>query len=325
MEDDVIIEGGGKYTVPPISKKTTTTLLYAVVALVIMVQMFFTIQPDELGVVQRFGKHVRTVEPGLNLKIPFGVEKLTKVKVRTVFREEFGFRTIASGVTARYSPRSFDEESLMLTGDLNIASVEWIVQYQIKDPVAYLFNVRNVTETIRNLSEACMRAIVGDRSVDEVIILNRQEIAFQVQELLQTQLDVYNTGILIRTINLQNVVPPQPVQPAFNDVNSAMQEEERLVNEARQEYNRIIPLARGKARQTVEEAHGYAINRVNQARGDAERFISIHEQYRRATNVTRQRMYLETMETIMPKVDRIYIVDEDQKSVIPFMNLGQGR
>jgi membrane protease subunit HflK len=322
-DDEVIIDLGNRYNFPPIPRKKFLTILIVIGAIIFIWPFFFTIQPEELGVIQRFGKHVRTVEPGLNMRIPWGIEKLTKVKVRTVFREEFGFRTLSSGVSARYSPKDYDEESLMLTGDLNIASVEWIVQYQIKDPVAYLFRVRNVEETIRNLSEASMRQIVGDRSVDEVIILNRQEIAFEVHTLLQSLLDRYETGVIIRTINLQNVVPPKVVQPAFNDVNSAMQEEERIVNEARQEYNRIIPQARGKARQTVEEAHGYAINRVNQARGDADKFIAIHQNYRLAQNVTKQRLYLETMEEIMPKLERVYIVDERQQSIIPFMDMGR--
>jgi membrane protease subunit HflK len=300
-------------------------IAFVVIGLLFVLTCFFTIDPDEMGVIQRFGRHVRTVEPGLNMRLPFGIERVTKVRVKTVFREEFGFRTVQQGISARYAARSFDEESLMLTGDLNIASLEWIVQYQIQDPVAFLFNVRNVRETIRNLSEATMRQIVGDRSIDEVIILGRQEIAWESMLLLQSLLDKYNTGIVIRTINLQNVVPPVAVQPAFNEVNSAMQEEERIVNEAHQEYNRIIPQARGIALQTVEQAHGYAVNRVNSARGDAARFIAMHDQYRLARNVTRQRMYLETMEQVLQNVERIYIVDEDQRSVIPFLDMGRGR
>jgi len=323
MDEEIIIEMG-KYRGHVPTKRTIKYIIIGVLVLIFLVQLFFTIQPEELGVIQRFGKHVRTVEPGLNFKIPFGIETLTKVKVLTVFKEEFGFRTLSSGVNARYSPRSFEDESLMLTGDLNIASVEWIVQYQIKDPVAYLFNVRNVSTTIRNLSESAMRQIVGDRSVDEVIILSRQEIAIEVHELLQQQLDKYETGISVKTVNLQNVVPPEVVQPAFNDVNSAMQEEERIVNEARQEYNRIIPSARGKARQTIEEANGYAINRVNQAKGDADKFISIYRTYANARNVTRQRMYLETMEEIMNTVEKVYIIDENQKNIIPFLEMGRG-
>jgi len=321
MQDDDIIEIG-RYSWRYPSKKTIKYVVIGIIVLIVLVQIFFTIQPEELGVIQRFGRHVRTVEPGLNFKIPFGIERLTKVKVLTVFKEEFGFRTLSSGVNARYSPLSFENESLMLTGDLNIASVEWIVQYQIKDPVAYLFRVRNVSETIRNLSESAMRQIVGDRSIDEVIILSRQEIAFAMQELLQQQLDKYDTGISVKTVNLQNVVPPEVVQPAFNDVNSAMQEEERIVNEARQEYNRVIPSARGKARQTIEEANGYAINRINQAKGDADKFISIYRTYANARNVTRQRLYLETMEEIMNSVEKVYIIDENQKNIIPFLEMG---
>jgi len=322
MEDEVVIEFPGRRNVTKNQLKKTLLILLAII---ILWQIFFTIQPEELGVIQRFGKQVRTAEPGLNFKIPFGIEKVTKVKVLTVFKEEFGFRTLASGVSARYSSQSFDEESLMLTGDLNIASVEWIVQYQIKDPVAYLFNVRNVSTTIRNLSESAMRQIVGDRSIDEVIILNRQEIALQVHDLLQKQLDMYETGISVKTINLQNVVPPELVQPAFNDVNSAMQEEERIVNEARQEYNRVIPQARGKARQAIEEAHGYAINRVNEAKGDAEKFTAIYNNYRNARAVTRQRLYLETMEEIMNTVEKVYIIDESTRNIVPFLEMGQRR
>jgi len=324
MKEDVIIDISKNMNFLN-NKKHVRAIILFVLLLIFVLPFFFTVDPEEMAVVQRFGKHVRTVDPGLNVRIPWGVEKVTKVKVKTVFKEEFGFRTLSPGISARYSSRSFDEESLMLTGDLNIASVEWIVQYQIKDPVAYLFNVRNVTDTIRNLSEGTMRQIVGDRSIDEVIILNRQEIAYEVRELLQKLLDRYETGIAIKTVNLQNVVPPDPVQPAFNEVNSAMQEEERIVNEALQEYNRIIPQARGRARQTVELANGYSINRINQAQGDAQKFISIHNSYRQAQNVTKQRMYLETMEEVIKKVNNIYIVDEKQQNLLPLLDLGKGR
>ncbi len=321
MNEEIIVESN---PFKNISKKKLTTIIIVILAIIFIIPFFFTVDPEELAVVQRFGKYVRISEPGLNMRIPWGIEKVTKVKVTTVFKEEFGFRTLESGVSTRYSQRNFDDESLMLTGDLNIASVEWIVQYQVKDPIAYLFNVRNVRETIRNLSEATMRQVVGDRSVDEVIILNRQEIAFEAQNLLQKYLDKYETGIAVRTVNLQNVVPPESVQPAFNEVNSAMQDEERIVNEARQEYNRIIPEARGKARQAVENAKGYAINRVNEAEGDANRFISVYETYRRAKDVTKQRLYIETMEEVLNKTDKVYIVDEDHKSLIPFLDLGKG-
>jgi membrane protease subunit HflK len=322
INEEIIVDYRNKLN--SYSWKKKLTFICIVLGIIFIIPFFYTVQAEEVAVIQRFGKFVRIASPGLNFRIPWGIETIKKVKVRTIFKEEFGFRTLSSGLSARYSQNSFDDESLMLTGDLNMASVEWIVQFQIKDPVAYLFNLQDVRNTIRNLAEASMRQVVGDRSIDEVIILNRQEIAFEVQEILQKQLDKYATGIVIRTINLQNVVPPQAVQPAFNEVNSAMQEEERIVNEARQEYNKIIPQARGIARQTIEEAHGYAINRVNQAQGDADRFNAIYAQYRRATNVTRQRMYLETMEEILPKVEKIYVIDQDNKGLIPFVDFSKG-
>jgi membrane protease subunit HflK len=277
-----------------------------------------------VGVIQRFGKYVATTEPGLHFKIPFGVDTLTKVKVKHVYKEEFGFRTLESGVNTRYSNRSFATESIMLTGDLNIADVEWIVQFRIKDPVKFLFNVRNVTETLRDMSESTMQEVVGDRSVDEVIVLSRKDIAIQASELLQQQLDYYKSGIEIVTINLQNVNPPDPVKPAFNDVNSAKQERERIVNDAWQQYNNIIPEARGKAKRTIEEAEGYAVNRINRATGDANRFIEMLTQYRLAKSVTKKRMYLETMQKILPQLENVYIVDEDQKGVLPLLNLDKG-
>jgi membrane protease subunit HflK len=311
-------------SLPNVSKRQIIIFILIIIAFIIVVTSFFTVNPEEVAVVRRFGRFVRIAEPGLNFRIPLGVENVTKVKVKNVYKEEFGFRTIDPGVTTRYAQRDYSDESLMLTGDLNIAEVEWIIQYQIKDPVAYLFNVRNVEETIRNLSESTMRQVVGDHSVDEVIILSRQEIAFEAHNLLQKYLDKYGTGIEIRTINLQNVTPPVPVQPSFNEVNSAMQEEERIVNEARQEYNRVIPEARGKAKQTIERAEGFAINRVNRARGDAHRFINVWEEYRKAQDVTKQRLYIETMEEVLNKVEKVYIIDEDQKGLLPHLDIGKG-
>jgi membrane protease subunit HflK len=302
---------------------------FVIIAIVITVIIFvstglYTVNPEEVGVIQRFGKYVSTTEPGLHFKIPFGVDKLTKVRVKHVFKEEFGFRTITSGVKSTYSTDGYDHESLMLTGDLNIADVEWIVQYRIKDPVKYLFNIRNIKETIRDLSESLTRQVVGDRSGDEVIVLSRKEIADDIQIELQKTLDEYESGIKIYTINLQNVNPPEPVKPAFNDVNSAKQEKERILNDAWQKYNQIIPEAKGKAKRTIEEAEGYAINRVNRASGDAGKFIQIYNQYKNAKTVTKKRLYLETMQEILPKVEKVYLVDDDLKGLLPLINLNQG-
>ncbi len=302
------------------SRKVSTIIIILAVAIFIFTGLY-TVDPEEVGVIQRFGKYQSTTEPGLHFKIPFGVDKLTKVGVKHVFKEEFGFRTITSGVKSTYSTRGYDQESLMLTGDLNIADVEWIVQYRINDPVKYLFNIRNIEETIRDLSESLTRQIVGDRSGDEVIVLSRKEIADDIQIELQKSLDEYDSGIKIYTINLQNVNPPDPVKPAFNDVNSAKQEKERILNDAWQNYNKIIPEAKGKAKRTIEEAEGYAINRVNRASGDADKFVQIYNQYKNAKTVTKKRLYLETMQEILPKVNKVYVVDDDLKGLVPLLNL----
>ena len=309
---------------PNISKKKVIYFVVILAAIIIFATGLYTINPEEVGVIQRFGKYIHTTEPGLHFKIPFGVDVLTKVPVRKVKKEEFGFRTLKSGIQTKYSTRDYSTESVMLTGDLNIADVEWIVQYRIKDPVKYLFRIRNIGETIRDVAESVVRQVVGDRSVDEVIVLSRKEIADQVQQLLQDKLNDYKIGIEIVTVNLQNVNPPERVKPAFNDVNSAKQEKERIVNEAWQRYNQIIPEARGKAKRTIEEAEGYAINRVNRATGDAERFNQIFNQYRKAKTVTKKRLYLETMQKILPQVEKIYIVDDKLKGNLPLLNLNQG-
>ena len=309
---------------PSFSKRKFGTIVIILAVLIFIFTGLYTVNPEEVGVIQRFGKYINTTEPGLHFKIPFGVDKLTKVKVKHVYKEEFGFRTLQAGVQSKYSSRSYDQESIMLTGDLNIGDVEWIVQYRIKDPVKYLFRIRNIVETIRDLSESVTRQVVGDRSGDEVIVLSRKEIADEIQVELQQKLDNYGAGIEIYTINLQNVNPPERVKPAFNDVNSAKQEKERIVNDAWQNYNQIIPEARGKAKRTIEEAEGYAINRVNRANGDAQRFIQMYNQYKFAKSVTKTRLYLETMQKILPKVEKVYVVDEAQKGLLPLLNLGQG-
>ena len=305
-------------------KKKIITGIVILAAVIFFATGLYTVNPEEVGVIQRFGKYLSTTQPGLHFKIPFGVDNLTKVKVKLVFKEEFGFRTLQAGVRTKYSARSYNNEAIMLTGDLNIADVEWIVQYRIKNPVNYLFNVRNVEETMRDVSESVIRAVVGDRSVDEIIVLSRKEIADKSLLMLQDQLDIYEAGLEIVTINLQNVNPPEAVQPAFNNVNSAKQEKERIINEAWQRYNQVIPEAEGKAKRTIEEANGYAVNRVNRANGDANRFIQMYNKYRYSKTVTRKRLYLEMMEKVLPKVEKKYIIDDDANNVLPLLNLGQG-
>lgn len=310
--------------IPKISPRKFLIGIIVLAAVIIIFTGFYTIDPEEVGVIQRFGKYVSTTEPGLHFKIPFGIDYLTKVKVKHVYKEEFGFRTLQAGVQTKYSTRNYDHESLMLTGDLNIADVEWIVQYRIKDPIKYLFRIRNIEETIRDLAESVTRQITGDRSVDEVIVLSRKEIADDIQVILQEHLDEYGAGIEIYTINLQNVNPPDRVKPAFNDVNSAKQEKEKFINQAWQQYNEAIPEAKGKALKMIEEAEGYAINRVNRANGDAERFIQMYDEYKFAKSVTKKRLYLETMQNILPNVEKLYIVDEDMKGLLPLLELNKG-
>ncbi|MCD6176841.1 MAG: FtsH protease activity modulator HflK [Candidatus Cloacimonetes bacterium] len=305
-------------------KKKIITGVIILAAVIFFATGLYTVNPEEVGVIQRFGKYLSTTQPGLHFKIPFGVDNLTKIKVKLVFKEEFGFRTLQAGVRTKYSAQSYNHEAIMLTGDLNIADVEWIVQYRIKDPVKYMFKVRNVEETMRDVSESVIREVVGDRSVDEVIVLNRKEIADKSQLMLQEQLDIYNAGLEIVTINLQNVNPPEAVQPAFNNVNSAKQEKERIINEAWQKYNQVIPEAEGRAKRTIEEAEGFAVNRVNRANGDANRFIQMYNTYRYSKTVTKKRLYLEMMEKVLPKVEKKYIIDDKANNVLPLLNLGQG-
>lgn len=291
-----------------------------VVILILLFSSFFTISPEEVGVILRFGKFSRIVDPGLNFKLPF-IETLDKVPIQRQLKEEFGFRTEEAGVRTRYSQASFLDESLMLTGDLNAAEVEWIVQYRIDDAYKWLFKVRGTRQTFRAMTEAVMREIVGDRTVNEVLTVGRQEISVSVQTMLQDLCDQYETGIKVDQVVLQDVNPPDRVKPSFNEVNEAQQEREKLINQARSEYNKVIPRAKGEAEQKIQEAEGYATERVNKAKGEAARFNSLFAEYRRAQEVTRQRIYLETLNKILPKVGKKLIVDENIKGLIPLLDL----
>lgn len=284
---------------------------------------FYTVAVDEVGVVQRFGQYVRTVEPGLHFKLPAGIEKVTKVRVRFVYKEEFGFRTLRAGVRTQYAAgKAYDEESLMLTGDLNVAVVPWIVQYRIKDPYKYLFKVHNVRITLRDLSQATMRLVVGDSSINDVIS-KREQIADEARGLLQEELDEAETGIFVTTIEMKKTNVPEPVQPSFNEVNQATQEKERMIYQAREQYNKAIPAAKGNAEKTIKSAEGYALARVNRAKGDASRFVARYKEYEKAKDVTRRRLYLEALKDLFPKLGEKYILDAEQKNVLPLLNLGK--
>jgi membrane protease subunit HflK len=290
---------------------------------------YYQVNADEVGVVQRFGKYVRTTDPGPHLKIPF-VETVTRVPVQRQLKTEFGFRTTTADVQSQFEQTDVTRgESLMLTGDLNVAVVEWIVQYKVRDPYKYLFKVRNLDSaarrgdpsTFRDMNEAVMREIVGDHSVNEVLTVGREQIQVDGKVLLQRLCDRYETGLEVLQIVLQDVNPPDPVKPAFNEVNQAIQEKERLINEAWADYNQTVPNARGEAERVVRAAEGYALERVNNARGDVARFVNIFEEYRKAPDVTRKRLYLETLNEVLPKTGRKLVVDSSMKGILPLLNL----
>lgn len=306
----------------PIPRKYIVWGIVGIIVIVVLVAIFYSIGPEQVGVVKRWGAYARTTEPGLHAKLPF-VESVTKVRVKHIFKEEFGFRTLQAGIETIYAVGRFDSESLMLTGDLNVAVVEWIVQYKIKDPFDYLFEVKDVEETIRNISEATMRQVVGDRSVDEVLTVGRIEVQLEMQEELQKIMDTYRTGIQITTVKLKDVNPPDPVKSSFNEVNVAKQDRETTINQAWEAYNKIIPRAKGEADKTISEAEGYAVNRVNRAAGDANRFIAVWQEYSRAKDVTERRLYLETLEKIIPKIGTKYIIDSEQKGILPLLSLNE--
>jgi membrane protease subunit HflK len=320
-------EGQGSPDGPPARLFGGIGKFLVIVLIIIVVQVvyssFYTIKPGEKGVVLRFGKYSKTASPGLNFKVPL-MDSLVKVDIETVRKEEFGFRTKVPGQKSIYQREGFDAESLMLTADKNVIDVQWIVQYKVQDPFNFLFKVQDVRQAVRDVSETAMRRIVGNMDFDYVLS-NREILANTTADELQAELNNYEAGAVIVTVQLQDVNPPDAVKPAFNEVNEADQDMKRLVNEAEEAYNRVIPKARGEALQIVEEASGYAAQRVNESKGDTARFLSIMKEYQLAKEVTRKRMYLETMEQILPSVTDIYVMDKDQRSILPFLNVGEAK
>jgi len=294
--------------------------LAVVAILVLLFDTYYQIAPYEKGVVLRFGKLHRIAEPGPNLKIPI-VDRVFPVPVERQLKEEFGFRTIAAAKRSTYQKEGYADESLMLTGDLSIADVEWVVQYRISDPFKYLFAVRDAPETIRDVVEAEMRGVVGDMGFNEVIKERRHDIEEEVKLRLQDVLDDYNAGVDIKLVQLQDVHPPNPVKDSFEEVNRALQEMERAINEAMQERNKVIFRAEGEAKQRIAVAEGFTIERINRAEGESERFRLLLAEYRKAPEVTRQRLYLEAMQKALPQTDRILIVDEEIQGLLPLLDL----
>ena len=281
---------------------------------------YYTVPSDSVAVVQRFGKHLKEVPPGLHFKLPLGIDKATIVPVKRQLKQEFGFAT--PGAKDPYQgSRSGGRETQMVTGDLNAALVEWVVQYRISDPVRFLFEVREPAETLRYVSESVMREVVGDRTVDEVITIGRQEIEIDALVKMQELSSKYVMGISIDQVQLKNINPPKPVQESFNEVNQAQQSKEKLINEARQEYNKVIPLAEGEKDQRIREADGYRLKRINEAEGDASRFNALFTEYHKAPEVTRRRIYIETMQSVMPSIQSKVLVDEQMRGLLPLLNL----
>lgn len=311
------------FNVPPQFEKVTKNIRFIVIGLIVLFagfSTFFTVDPEEVGVVVRLGKYVESVEPGLNYKLPL-IDQVELVPVERQLKQEFGYRTVEAGVQSQYQKAGYEDESLMLTGDLNLADVEWVVQYRINDPYSYLFKVRNAESTLSDISEAAMRQIVGDRTVNEVLTVGRAEVSIEVQNLIQALVQEYELGITIEQVVLQDINPPNPVKPSFNAVNEAQQERETLINQAKADYNRVIPRARGQAQETIQRAEGYASERINNAEGEVSRFNDLYAEYIKAPQVTKQRIFLETMEEIIPRMGKKIITDESGNNVLPLLQM----
>jgi len=316
-----------EFKLPQLPKIPMKFILYGVIAVAVIVMLvgsFYQVSPDQMGVIQRFGKFVRTTEPGLHFKLPLGIEVLTKVPVQQQLKQEFGFRTTSPGVHSEYAaPEDAQREAVMLTGDLNVLNVEWIVQYKIKDPYKYLFKMREAQSTFRDMNEAVVRRVIGDNSVDEVLTTGRDRLAHEAREALQNLCNLYEIGIEISQLIFQDINPPDPVKPSFNEVNESLQEKERKINEAWAEYNNEIPKAAGVAEQAIRAAEGYATERVNNSKGDASRFVSVYQEYVRAPLVTRKRLYLETLNDVLQKINKKIIMDGQQRNLLPLLNLNE--
>lgn len=294
------------------------------IAVVIVLSSYYIVEPQETAVIQRFGKFIHTAEAGLHFKLPFGIDTVRKVVTGRVLQREYGYRTVQPGIRSRLQAKGYEEESIMLSGDLNVVDLQWTVQYKIEYPVNYLFQVQDVEGTLDDISESVVRRIVGNRYSDEVLTVGRASIAESSRKEIQSILDGYKTGLRIVTVQLQNANPPDPVKAAFNEVNESLQEKERMINEAQEAYNQQIPKALGEARQTFNQAEGYALERINKSEGEVKRFSDILEQYQKAPEVTRRRMYIEAFEELSRNIGQLYVMDEKQSNILPFLDLGRG-
>ncbi|MAD44934.1 FtsH protease activity modulator HflK [Thalassolituus oleivorans] len=309
---------------PDIPVTPRQIIIGVVIALVIYVgySSYYTVSAESVGVVQRFGHYHYVVEPGLHFKIPFGVDQVIQVPIKRQLKEEFGFGTPGATFTKQMTdPREWELETTIVTGDLNTALVEWVIQFRIENAFDFLFKVRDPGDALRDISESVMREVIGDRTVDEVLTIGRQDIEASAQIKMQEVVNLYEMGLRIDQVQLKNVNPPKPVQASFDEVNEAQQERERMINVARGEYNKAVPQARGTAERSIQAAQGYAVQRVNQAEGDAAKFNALLAEYVKAPEVTRRRLYLETMQEVLPAVKNKIVLDDRAASVLPLLQL----
>ena len=295
-------------------------LIVLALAVVAGFSSVYVVDETENAVITRFGKYQQTVGSGLHFKLPFGIDKNYNVDIKTLRAEQFGFKTVKSGRNNEYK-NNISEESEMLTGDLNIVDVEWVIQYKVTDPKQWLFNVYEREQTIRDISRSVINTLVGDRAIFDVISSDRSTIQNLAQEQMNENFKVLGLGINVTTVQFQNVVPPVEVQAAFEDVNKASQDMKRLINEGKEEYNKEIPKAQGEADRQIQVAEGYAAERVNMAKGDVARFNAVYDEYRRSPKATKERIYLETMAEIFGSEKKPELIDSELENLVPVKNL----
>lgn len=307
---------------PKLKPKTIGIIIVVLLIVIAAFSSFYMVDQKEQSVVLLFGKFNRITEPGLHFKLPFGIEKNFNVPTQRILKEEFGFRTEEAGINTRYSSRDFSEESVMLTGDLNIIDVQWIIQYQIVEPKNWLFKVENQRKTIRDISQSVCNLLIGDRTIFDVIGNERTNIELKGREMMNEFFKLYELGVRVTTVRLQSIVPPKgAVQDAFEDVNKSIQDLNRLINEGKEAYNNTIPKARGQAKQVIQAAEGYAAEKVNMAKGDIARFLAVYGEYRKNPKITRTRLYYEMIEKIFKETQNTDLIDKNLKNFIPFKSL----
>jgi len=317
-----IIIGDQEFIVPDKFPKSGVTIGLILVFIYAIWSSIFRVELEEEGVLLTLGEYSGLRQSGIHLKWPAPIQTVIKIPTKRELEMEFGQRAKTSS-NRRVGRSEVEEESLMLTGDLNVAVVPWKTQYRIAEPDKFLFKVKDPIGTFRDMNEAVMREVIGDRSVNEVLTTGRQEIASKMEDKLQKMCDQYENGIKINRILLQKVLPPKQVQDAFNEVNTAEQEKEKMINQALGDYNKIIPRARGEAEQTVQQAEGYAMDRINRAKGDVSLFEDLLKAYKKAPEVTKNRIYLETMADVYPNVKQKIILDKELEGVLPLLPLGK--